>query len=119
MITPLRKQAWGQELAEHPDRWFVNYILTGIEHGFRIGFGGRSEVLHCGTRNMVSAEEHSQVVDEYIATEMALHCLVRIDTLGVQRADRVHCSPFGVIPKKGKPNRWRLIVNLSAPDGGV
>ncbi len=25
--------------------------------------------------------------------------------------------PFGVIPKKGKPGKWRLIVNLSAPDG--
>ena len=121
VVTPLRKQAWGQELVEHPDRWFVNYILTGIEHGFQIGFGGRSEVLYCGTRNMVSAEEHPQVVDEYIATEMALPrlvSLVRIDTLGDQRADRVHCSPFGVIPKKGKPNWWRLIVNLSAPDGG-
>ncbi len=33
------------------------------------------------------------------------------DTEGIQ------CSPFGVIPKKGKPGRWRLIVNLSAPEG--
>ena len=33
------------------------------------------------------------------------------DTAGIQ------CSPFGVIPKKGKPGRWRLIVNLSAPEG--
>ena len=28
----------------------------------------------------------------------------------------IHCSPFGVIPKKNKPNKWRLIVNLSAPE---
>ena len=28
----------------------------------------------------------------------------------------VHCSPFGVIPKKRKPGKWRLILNLSAPD---
>ena len=28
----------------------------------------------------------------------------------------VHASPFGVIPKKHKPDRWRLILDLSAPD---
>ncbi len=35
------------------------------------------------------------------------------------RADRggVHCSPFGVIPKKGGGNRWQLIVDLSSPEG--
>ena len=29
----------------------------------------------------------------------------------------IHCSAFGVIPKKHKPNKWRLIVDLSAPEG--
>ena len=29
----------------------------------------------------------------------------------------VQCSPFGVIPKWGKPGKWRLIVDLSAPEG--
>ena len=29
----------------------------------------------------------------------------------------IHCSPFGVIPKKHKPNKWRLIVDLSTPAG--
>ena len=29
----------------------------------------------------------------------------------------VHVSPFGVIPKS-EPGKWRLIVNLSAPEGG-
>jgi hypothetical protein len=27
----------------------------------------------------------------------------------------IHCSPNGVIPKKNKPNKWRLIVDLSSP----
>ena len=26
----------------------------------------------------------------------------------------VHCSPFGVIPKTGRPGRWRLIIDLSS-----
>ena len=29
----------------------------------------------------------------------------------------VHVSPFGVIPKKNKPNKWGLILDLSAPAG--
>ncbi len=31
----------------------------------------------------------------------------------------VQCSQFGVIPKKGKPGKWRLIVNLSAQEGAI
>ena len=26
-------------------------------------------------------------------------------------------SPMGIIPKKNKPNKWRLIVDLSSPKG--
>lgn len=29
----------------------------------------------------------------------------------------VHCSPIGMIPKKNKHSKWRLIVDLSSPDG--
>jgi len=29
----------------------------------------------------------------------------------------LHFSPFGVIPKKNRPGKWRLIVDLSAPEG--
>ena len=28
-----------------------------------------------------------------------------------------HISPFGVIPKSHQPGKWRLIVNLSYPNG--
>ena len=27
----------------------------------------------------------------------------------------IHCSPIGIIPKKSKPGKWRLIVDLSSP----
>lgn len=29
----------------------------------------------------------------------------------------VHCSPFGVLPKRNRPNKWRLIIDLSVPQG--
>ena len=28
----------------------------------------------------------------------------------------VHCSPFGVISKKNRPDKWRLILDLSSPE---
>ena len=30
---------------------------------------------------------------------------------------QAHLSPLGVIPKKGRPNCWRLIMDLSSPHG--
>lgn len=38
-------------------------------------------------------------------------------SLETAQAMGIHISPFGVIPKKNRPNKWRLIVNLSAPEG--
>ena len=38
ILTPLRLEAWQQELALHPDRWFADYICRGIQQGFRVGF---------------------------------------------------------------------------------
>jgi len=33
------------------------------------------------------------------------------------RKQDIHTNPFGVIPPKSKPNKWRLILNLSTPCG--
>ena len=30
-----------------------------------------------------------------------------------------HASPFGVIPKRSKPSKWRLIIDLSTPGGRI
>ena len=38
--TPLRVSAWEQASADHPDKEFIRYILTGISHGFHISFNG-------------------------------------------------------------------------------
>jgi hypothetical protein len=31
--------------------------------------------------------------------------------------NRLHISPFGVIPKQHQPGKWRLILDLSSPHG--
>ena len=46
--------------------------------------------------------------------ELATNRIIRVQE---SDAGLVHCSPFGVIPKRNRPNKWRLIVDLSTPDG--
>ena len=43
--------------------------------------------------------------------------LGRVVLLEDALAQSVQTSPFGVIPKRGKPNNWRLILDLSSPIG--
>ncbi len=66
-------------------------------------------------RNMLSASEQPEVVRKYLADEVAAKRVIKV---GAPEAAAlpVHRSPFGVIPKKRK-NRWRLIQDLSAPEG--
>ena len=73
--TPLIASAWEEALAAHPDNSFSRYICNGIKYGFRIGFDyAQAEgLLRSRNRNMPSARENPQVVQEW--------------TLRVRRAD--------------------------------
>ena len=65
---------------------------------------------------MPSAEEHPQVVTEYIGEELARGQLMELEASTAKALD-VHTSLFGVISKNSKPNKWRLILDLSSPSG--
>lgn len=108
--TPLKLEAWQR-------RWFSAYILRGIEQGFKIGFHGDQENLRSRMRNMVSASEHPVVVAEYLEDERRQKRVAVVGTPERAQELGIHCSPFGVIPKKNKVNKWRLILDLSSPDG--
>ena len=111
---PLPVSAWRAYLANHPDQTFATYILNGLKDGFRIGFD-RTRPLRSSRRNMKSALENKAVVDAYIDEETRLGRLIRLPAASPLSLS-VHTSPFGVIPKKGRPGDWRLIVDLSSPD---
>ena len=98
---------WASFLRRHPDPEFAAFILRGVL-GFRIGCAASDQpVLSC--RNMRSAGENPHVVANYLEAELLAGRLVRVDP----SADlRVHLSPFGVIPKRGQPDKWRLINDL-------
>ena len=111
IITPLKVPAWEASLANHPDKAFYKYIMAGIKHGFRIGFD-RARSLTPAKRNMLSASDHPEVVTDYLAKEMQKGRTCPSPLVPWQ------CSKFGVIPKKHQPGEWRLILDLSAPQGG-
>ena len=55
------------------------------------------------------------MIDAYLANEVGLgHVAGPFDAPPMQN---LHVSSFGVIPKKGQPDKWRLIVDLSSPHG--
>ena len=103
----------------HEDQTFVKYILQGIAEGFRVGFNYQQHTasLQSCRRNMVSAAQAPQVVSDYLTEEVALNRVMELPLEEAAGKIGVHCSPFGVIPKKNKPGKWRLIVDLSSPEG--
>ena len=60
-------------------------------------------------------KQYPQVVEEYLAEELEEGRVV--GQLDLQKYPQVQVSPFGVIPKSHQPNKWRLIVDLSSPEG--
>lgn len=70
ITTPLISEVWETELASHPDQQFAAYVyvLNGIKYGFRMGYD-HIHTLSSGTGNLVSAQEHPQVVSDYLEQE--------------------------------------------------
>ena len=113
MVSPLRVEAWQHYLADHPDAEFAQYLLKGMAEGFRIGFD-RAARCRSAKRNLRSTREHPEVVDAYLERVVQLRRVVRLQ--GVDVPD-VQVSPIGVIPKHNRPDKLRLIVDLTYPEG--
>ena len=114
--SPVRLSVWQEELARHPDQAFAQYIIQGLSQGFRIGYQHKTSSLKPAKYNILSASQHPDVVSSYLHEELRLNRVVRMSTREAEDLG-IHCSPFRVIPKKHKPGRWRLIVDLSSPPG--
>jgi len=66
---------------------------------------------------MSSAGKQQEVVSSYLDKELKADCIALVGSQEEAQDVGVHVSPFGVIPKKGKANKWRLILELSSPTG--
>ena len=107
--------AWRDSLQDDPDAEFVRYITAGIEHGFRVRFNYATP-LRPTRCNMPSAAGHPEVVDRYVTDESAGGRILGPFVLGT--IPGLHINRLDVIPKGHTPGKWRLITDLSDPDGG-
>ncbi len=115
VATPLRAHVWEKALRGHPDRAFSRYVCEGLREGFRIGFR-RGTPLRSASSNKPSALLHPEVVSAYIRRELALkRMLGPFPTEGFH--PDLHISKVGVVPKGHEPGKWRLITDLSFPQG--
>ena len=108
---------WHILLAHHPDQQLAEYILNGIQHGFQISLNlGTSLCLAC--QNIQSAYDHSEVVDEYIASELSKgHLIGPLPTVQLSNSQSIHVNQIGIIPKGHDTGKWYLITDLSYPEG--
>ena len=113
--TPLNIRTWEVELRAHPDREYVQFLLEGIQQGFRIGFDYSHHSCSSVSSNMKSTSIHPEPIDKYIRDEVEAGCI--IGPLPDELKGQVQISCFGVIPKPHQPGKWRLITDLSSPKG--
>lgn len=113
ITTPLNWQAWDEALAGHPDQRFRQYIVEGVRDGFRIGYDTQAAEmgLRSSPANMASALEHPEIIGEYLSSDGRV-----LGPLDPAAFPYIHTSRFGVVPK-GSTDKWRLIVDLSSPEG--
>ena len=115
ITSPLIIDNWRIMLADYPNRPLVNFFISGLQDGFRIGFTSCTANIKSAKRNMQCALEHPEVVESYLADEVALG---RVSgPFSYSSVPHAHISRFGVIPKNHQSNKWRLIVDLSHPLG--
>lgn len=113
--SPLRAATWQDALLRHPDEQFRQFLVRGLREGFRLGYQATRSRLHTAKRNMPSAYEHPEVIDAYLSSECLLGRVLGPFTQPPPCP--LHINRFGVIPKRAQPGKWRLIVDLSFPDG--
>ena len=106
VCSPLIVEHWEGMLTRHPDRCFVEYLLSGIKEGFRIGFA-RSELakisLASTRKNMYSTQDHPQVGSDYLKDELKRGTIVGPSV--PEEVPEVHLNRFGVIPKSHQPGK--------------
>ena len=102
--------SWVPVLNSLPDMQFAGYLARGLSEGFKIGFRGTP--LRSCRNNMPSVSHKAEAVDHFVREEVHAGRLVQqLETA------KVHVSPIGLVPKQGRPDSFRIIVDLSSPPG--
>ena len=114
VISSLKWQEWNTCLSTYPDQRLRTYLVEEIRRGFRIGYSYDTACYHA-RGNMKLAQDNPQVIRDYLVTKLQAGRIV--GPFDLKQYPYIHTSQFEVIPKS-TPGKWRLIVNLSSPEGG-
>ena len=113
VVTPLKLDAWRSALAHHPDRKWVNQLLQGIQHGFRIGLQPPA-ACKSATGNLPSAQEQQQLITDYLQQQVQEGFM--LGPYPPEECQGIVVSPMGAVLKR-TPGAFRVIVDLSSPKG--
>ena len=116
IVFPLRPAAWERAPQSIPDRAFTAFLLRGLSDGFHIGVMEGATSVPCW-QNRSLAYERPDVISAYLAREVDLGLMSIIPSKPQLGPPLLQISPIRVIPKKNRPDRWRLIVDLSSLEG--
>ena len=109
--SPLQPLILECELSNHPDRAFVELLLSDIRQGCDIGYTG-PQFAHTA-RNLQSAFAHPSILDDALANECANNRI--LGPFDSPPLPNLRCSGLGLVPKHD--GGWRTIYHLSAPPG--
>ena len=90
----------------------MEFILDGLESGFRVGFDYRTAECAKARGNMTSVCEDKDMISAYLNEECLLGRVM--GPLDPCAFPSIHCSLIGLVPE-GSTGKWRLIVDLSSP----
>jgi hypothetical protein len=109
--TPINIKKLSDDLKHHPDRTFVQYLLSGLQEGFDpLIYPVPHTSYECG--NNLSAHKLADFVDSAISRELTQKYIV--GPFDTPPFEVYRISPLGVA--QGKYSRKnRLILDLSAP----
>ena len=116
--SPLRDHlsAWQLALGSHPDKDVISYILEGINCGFGVGFD-YSRSLCPARHNMLSTKDHGEVIEAYLAAEVPAGRIIGPLSSSTTSKVKVQINCLVVVPKCRASSKWRLITDLSFPEG--
>ena len=104
-------QALDEELKSHPERDFVNDLITGCSSGFFPGINNPpSETFEC--RNLLSARKDPETTSQLLQSELNKGFL--IGPFNHPPFPKFRVNPIGLAERKFS-HKKRLIVDMSAP----
>ncbi len=101
----------GKALQKHPNRSFVNYLLTGLVQGFMAGLIWLPKMSHI-CHNLQSAIKEPEIVDSLLEKEVKKGFM--IGPLDESPFPVTRINPIGIATRKYSGKK-RLIIDLSAP----